>query len=108
MSTDPHSPSALHNPYQSKIDNVLISLNLIAPTTPSQFNMRSFWAALAFIVRFSVHRAYVDDQNADQVMLLVRSVGAFINREVDDLLRLFGDGMQRIVTTASSCNGVDS
>jgi hypothetical protein len=36
---------------------------------------------------FAVDRAYMDGQNADQVMSLARWAGAIINHNVDDLLR---------------------
>jgi hypothetical protein len=49
--------------------------------------MRLFWIPLVIVVLFAVDRAYMDGQNADQVMSLARRAGAIINHNVDDLLR---------------------
>jgi hypothetical protein len=55
---------------------------------PSLSRGQVVWGvALAIVVLFAVDRAYMDGQNADQLMSLVRRLGGFINREVDDLLR---------------------
>ena len=50
--------------------------------------MRLFWIPLVTVALFAVDRAYMNGQNAGQVVSLARRAGAFINREVDDLLRL--------------------
>jgi hypothetical protein len=49
--------------------------------------MRLFWIPLMVVLLFAVDRAYMDGQNADQVMSLARWAGAIINHNVDDLLR---------------------
>jgi hypothetical protein len=49
--------------------------------------MRLFWAALAMAVLFALDRAYMDGQNAAQVVSLVRWIGALITHWADDLLR---------------------
>jgi hypothetical protein len=49
--------------------------------------MRWFLAALIIVVLFAIDRAYMDGQNADQVMSLLRWIGAIITHHVDDLLR---------------------
>jgi hypothetical protein len=62
-------------------------LNLIGTIRAHNSRMRWFLAALIIVVLFAVDRAYMDGQNADQVMSLARWAGAVINRNVDDLLR---------------------
>jgi hypothetical protein len=49
--------------------------------------MRLFWVPLVIVVLFAVDRAYMDGQNADQLMSLARWAGAFINQWVADMLR---------------------
>ena len=49
--------------------------------------MRWFWAALAIVILFAVDRAYMDGQNADAVLSLVRWMGAHVTNWTDDLLR---------------------
>jgi hypothetical protein len=49
--------------------------------------MRLFWIPLLIVVLLAVDRAYMDGQNADQVMSLARRGGAIISHNVDDLLR---------------------
>jgi hypothetical protein len=39
--------------------------------------MRLFWVPLVIVVLFAVDRAYMDGQNADQLMSLARWAGAF-------------------------------
>jgi hypothetical protein len=49
--------------------------------------MRLFWVSLVIVILFAIDRAYMDGQNAEQVMSLARSAGGYITRGVDDLLR---------------------
>jgi hypothetical protein len=57
-------------------------------TTPvHNSSMRLFWIPLVIMLLFAIDRAYMDGQNADQVMSLARWAGAIINHNVDDLLR---------------------
>jgi hypothetical protein len=49
--------------------------------------MRWFSAALIIAVLFALDRAYMDGQNAQQVMSLARWAGAIINQGAGDLLR---------------------
>jgi hypothetical protein len=62
-------------------------LNLIGTIGVHSLRMRLFWIPLVIVLLFAVDRAYMDGQNADQVMSLARWVGAIINHNVDDLLR---------------------
>jgi hypothetical protein len=49
--------------------------------------MRLFCIPLVIAFPFAVDRAYMDGQNADQLMSLARPIGAYIAHGVDDLLR---------------------
>jgi hypothetical protein len=49
--------------------------------------MRMFWMPLVIVALFAVDRAYMDGENADQLMSLVRWVGVQVTDWTDDLLR---------------------
>jgi hypothetical protein len=47
--------------------------------------MRMFWMPLVIVALFAVDRAYMDGENADQLMSLVRWVGVQVTDWTDDL-----------------------
>jgi hypothetical protein len=49
--------------------------------------MRVFWIPLVIVALFAIDRAYMDGQNADQALSLVRWVGVHVTGWTDDLLR---------------------
>jgi hypothetical protein len=49
--------------------------------------MRLFWIPLVIVAMFAIDRAYLDGQNADQVMSVVRWAGTHVTNWTNDLLR---------------------
>jgi hypothetical protein len=49
--------------------------------------MRLFWIALVIVALVAIDRAYLDGQNSDQVMSLVRWAGMSVSDWAHDLLR---------------------
>jgi hypothetical protein len=49
--------------------------------------MRLFWIPLVIMVLYVIDSAYLDGQNADQAMSLVRWIGTQVTNWTDDLLR---------------------
>jgi hypothetical protein len=49
--------------------------------------MRVFWMPLVIVALFAIDRAYMDGQNADQMVSLVHWIGAQVTNWTDDLLR---------------------
>jgi hypothetical protein len=49
--------------------------------------MRLFWIALVIVALVAIDRAYLDGQNSDQVMSLVRWAGTNVSDWAHDLLR---------------------
>jgi hypothetical protein len=49
--------------------------------------MRVFWISLVIVALFAIDRAYMDGQNADKVVSLVRWVGAHVTDWTGDLLQ---------------------
>jgi hypothetical protein len=71
------------------IKTTLSAIDLTGRKSPSDHisQMRLFWVSLVIVILFAIDRAYMDGQNAEQVMSLARSAGGYITRGVDDLLR---------------------
>jgi hypothetical protein len=65
----------------------LVGLTCWKPASDDNSRMRLFWVPLVIVVLFAVDRAYMDGQNADQLMSLARWGGAFVNQWVADMLR---------------------
>jgi hypothetical protein len=61
--------------------------NLIGTIPSHNSSMRLFWIPLVIVALFAIDRAYMDGQNADQVLSLVRWVGVHVTDWTGDLLR---------------------
>jgi hypothetical protein len=67
--------------------NPALWLNLIGTIPAHNSSMRVFWIPLLIVALFAIDRAYMDGQNADQVVSLVHWIGAQVANWTDDLLR---------------------
>jgi hypothetical protein len=62
-------------------------LNIFEINSPHNSPVRLFVIPLVIVALFALDRAYMDGQNAAQVMSVARWAGAYVTNWTDDLLR---------------------